>query len=78
MRAITSRRVYNEDKDGERNYMSDAQADAWREQLRKATQDACGSVPQFDPNAPIPEPQPIPEPKPVPEPKVNPAAATTP
>ena len=41
-------------------------------------QDACGSVPQFDPNAPIPEPQPIPEPKPVPEPKVNPAAATTP
>ena len=78
MRAITARRVYNEDKGGERTYMTDEQADAWREQLRKATQDACGSVPQFDPNAPIPEPQPIPEPKPVPQPKVNPAAATTP
>lgn len=72
LRAITSRRVYKQDKDGERSYMSDEEADAWREQLRKATQDACGSVPQFDPNAPIPEPQPIPEPK------VNPAAATTP
>jgi hypothetical protein len=72
LRAITSRRVYKQDKDGERTYMSDEEADAWREQLRKATQDACGSVPQFDPNAPIPEPQPIPEPK------VNPAAATTP
>ena len=59
MRAITSRRVYKEDKDGERTYMSDEEADAWREQLRKATQDACGSVPQFDPDAPIPEPQPI-------------------
>ena len=78
MRAITARRVYNEDNGGERTYMTDEQADAWREQLRKATQDACGSVPQFDPNAPIPEPQPIPEPKPVPQPKVNPAAATTP
>ena len=77
MRAITSRRVYKEDKGGERTYMSDEEADAWREQLRKATQDACGSVPQFDPNAPLPEPQPFPEPQPIPEPKVNPAAATT-
>jgi hypothetical protein len=76
MRAITSRRVY-QDKDGERNYLSDADADAYREQLRKQVQEYCGSVPQFDPNAPIPQPQPIESPKPAPEPKVNPAAATS-
>ena len=71
MRAISSRRVYHEGADGQRNYLSDADADAYREQLRKQVQDYCGSVPQFDPNAPIPPPQPIPEPK------VNPAAATS-
>ena len=70
VRAITSRRVYNESH-GERSYLSDADADAYREQLRKQVQDYCGSVPQFDPNAPIPPPQPIPEPK------VNPAVATS-
>ena len=71
VRAITSRRVYKEGAQGERSYLSDADADAYREQLRKQVQDYCGSVPQFDPNAPIPPPQPIPEPK------VNPAAATS-
>jgi hypothetical protein len=76
-RAITSRRVYNEGKDGERSYLSDADADAYREQLRKQVQEYCGSVPQFDPNAPVPQPQPIESPKPAPEPKVNPAAATS-
>jgi Domain of unknown function (DUF4124) len=76
-RAITSRRVYNEGKDGERSYLSDADADAYREQLRKQVQEYCGSVPQFDPNAPVPTPQPIASPKPAPEPKVNPAAATS-
>jgi hypothetical protein len=75
MRAITSRRVYKEGKDGERSYLSDADTDAYREQLRKQVQDYCGSVPQFDPNAPV-TPQPV-EPKPIPEPKVNPAAATS-
>ena len=70
-RAITSRRVYKEGAQGERSYLTDADADAYREQLRKQVQDYCGSVPQFDPNAPIPPPQPIPEPK------VNPAAATS-
>jgi hypothetical protein len=69
-RAITSRRVYKEGAEGERNYLSDADADAYREQLRKQVQDYCGSVPQFDPNAPVPPPQPVSEPK------VNPAAAT--
>ena len=71
MRAITSRRVYKEGAQGERSYLTDADADAYREQLRKQVQEYCGSVPQFDPNAPIPPPQPIPEPK------VNPAAATS-
>jgi hypothetical protein len=75
MRAITSRRVYHEGADGERSYLSDTDADAYREQLRKQVQDYCGSVPQFDPNAPV-TPQPV-EPKPIPEPKVNPAAATS-
>ena len=76
MRAVTSRRVYKEGADGQRSYLSDADADAYREQLRKQVQDYCGSVPQFDPNAPVPAPQPV-EPKPIPEPKVNPAAATS-
>jgi hypothetical protein len=75
-RAISSRRVYHEGAGGERNYLSDADADAYRAQLRKQVQDQCGSVPQFDPNAPAPQPQPV-EPKPIPEPKVNPAAATS-
>jgi Domain of unknown function (DUF4124) len=75
--AITHRRVYKTDATGERNYLSDADIDAYRTQTRKEVQDACGSVPKFDPDAPIPEPQPI-EPKPIPEPKVNPAAATSP
>ena len=76
MRAVSSRRVYKEGAGGERSYLSDADADAYREQLRKQVQDYCGSVPQFDPNAPVPAPQPV-EPKPIPEPKVNPAAATS-
>jgi len=76
LRAISSRRVYHEGADGERNYLSDADADAYREQLRKQVQDQCGSVPQFDPNAPAPQPQPV-EPKPTPQPKVKPASATS-
>ncbi len=71
MKAIESRRVYKESKNGEREYLSDADADAYRNVARKDVQDRCGSVPSFDPNAPIPEPQPIPEPK------VNPADATS-
>lgn len=74
--AITARVVYKEGKDGERTYLSEADADKYREQVRQAVQASCGSVPQFDPNAPIPEPQPI-DVKPIPEPKVNPAEATS-
>lgn len=76
LRAIQSRRVYKENKNGEREYLSDAAADTYREQVRKDVQEKCGSVPEFAPDQPIPEPQPI-EPKPIPEPKVNPAEATS-
>jgi hypothetical protein len=72
MRSIQSRRVYKEGKDGEREYMSDAEADSYREQARKDVQAACGSVPDWKPDQAIPEPQPIPEPK------VKPAEATSP
>ena len=71
MKAIASRRVYKEGKDGERQYMSDTDADAYREQARKDVQQACGSVPEWKPDQAIPEPQPTPEPK------VNPALATS-
>jgi hypothetical protein len=76
MKAIQSRRLFNDNKNGEREYLSDAAADAYREQVRKDVQEKCGSVPEFAPDQPIPEPQPI-EPKPIPEPKVNPAEATS-
>ncbi|MGO9803811.1 MAG: DUF4124 domain-containing protein [Steroidobacteraceae bacterium] len=72
MKAIESRRVYKEGKDGQRDYMSDSEADAYREQARKDVQMACGSVPEWKPD------QPIPEPKPIPEPQVKPAEATSP
>jgi Domain of unknown function (DUF4124) len=71
LRAITSRRVYKQGADGSQDFLSDEAADAYREQLRKTVQDSCGSVPSFDPEAPIAEPQPVPEPK------VNPADATS-
>ena len=70
-KAIESRRVYKEGKDGTKEFLSESDADAYREVARKDVQDRCGSVPAFDPNAPIPEP------KPVPDPKVNPADATS-
>ena len=63
MRSIQSRRVFKEGKDGEREYMSDTDADAYRAEARKDVQAACGSVPDWKPDMPIPEPQPIPEPK---------------
>jgi len=75
-RSIESRRLYKDNTNGEREYLSDQAADAYREQARKAVLDRCGSVPEFVPNQPIAEPKPI-EPKPIPEPKVNPAEATS-
>ncbi|MBV9343398.1 MAG: DUF4124 domain-containing protein [Gammaproteobacteria bacterium] len=76
LKAIESRRVYKESKDGDRQYLSDDEADAYREVARKDVQVRCGSAPKFDANTPIPEPKPI-EPQPIPEPKVNPALATS-
>lgn len=68
--AVQARRVYKTGTDGERTFMTDDEADTYREQARKDVQSACGSVPDIDFNAPI-------EPKPIPEPKVNPADATS-
>ena len=48
MKAIASRRVYKEDKNGERTYMSDEKPTPTASRLRKAVQDACGSVPEFE------------------------------
>jgi hypothetical protein len=66
IKAMQARRVYKTDKDGERSFLSDQEADTYRVQARKDVQDACGSVPAINPDAPIPEPQAIPEPKPLP------------
>ena len=74
MKAIESRRVYKDSKSGEREYLSDAEADAYRETARKDVQLRCGSVPVFNPDQPLnpqpqamnPQPQAIPEPKPLP------------
>jgi hypothetical protein len=70
-KAIESRRVYKESKAGDKEYLSESDADAYREVARKDVLDRCGKVPTFDVNAPIPEP------KPIPDPKVNPADATS-
>ena len=74
VKAVESRRVYKEGKDGEREYMSDADADAYREVARKDVQDRCGSVPAIDPDAPMAEPKAIPEPHAIPEPKAEPTS----
>lgn len=76
-KSIAARRVYKEDANGDRTFLSDEDADAYREQARQAVQDACGSVPEWKPDQPIPEPQPI-NPQPIPEPKVTPQQATPP
>jgi Domain of unknown function (DUF4124) len=76
-KALVARRVFKEDANGDRTYLSDEDADAYRAQARQAVQDACGSVPEWKPDQPIPEPQPI-NPQPIPEPKVTPQPATPP
>ena len=72
MQAIEARRIYKGEKNGERDYLSDPEADAYREKMRKDVQDLCGSVPTFNPETPL-----NPQPQPIPEPKVNPALATS-
>jgi hypothetical protein len=76
-KAIEARRIYKEEANGDHSYLSDQDADAYRQQARQAVQDACGSVPEWKPDQPIPEPQPI-NPQPIPEPKVVPQEATPP
>lgn len=76
-KSIEARRVYKEDANGERTYLSNEDADAYREQARRDVQASCGSVPEWKPDQPIPEPQPI-NPQPIPEPKVTPQEATSP
>lgn len=72
LKAIETNRVFKQSKDGEKEFLSDAELDAYRTTARKDVQSLCGSVPTFDPNAPL-----NPQPQPIPEPKVNPALATS-
>jgi hypothetical protein len=44
--SIIARRIYNEDKDGNRVYLSDDEADAARVRAKQAVQDYCGSAPE--------------------------------
>ena len=76
-KSVSARRIYKEEPNGDHTYLSDEDADAYRQQARQAVQDACGSVPEWKPDQPIPEPQPI-NPQPIPEPKVVPQEATSP
>jgi hypothetical protein len=76
-KSITARRIYKQEANGDHTFLSDEDAEAYRQQARQAVQDACGSVPEWKPDQPIPEPQPI-NPQPIPEPKVVPQEATSP
>lgn len=76
-KSIEARRVYKQDANGDVTYLSEEEAEAYRQQSRQAVQDLCGSVPEWKPDQPIPEPQPI-NPQPIPEPKVVPQEATSP
>jgi hypothetical protein len=44
-KAIQARRMYRTTKEGEREYMSDAEVDQYRLKIRNAVQDSCGSAP---------------------------------
>jgi Domain of unknown function (DUF4124) len=59
-KAVESRRIYKTDADGSKQYLDDPTADAYREQARKDVQEACGSVPEINMEAPIPPPVPLP------------------
>jgi hypothetical protein len=45
-KAIQARRIYKPGKDGDREYMSDAEAESYRLQARNDVQQACGSAPK--------------------------------
>jgi hypothetical protein len=42
-KAIQSRRIFKEEKNGEREYLSDADADAYRQKLLNERRQACGA-----------------------------------
>ena len=76
-KAIQSRRIYKDGSDGEREYLSDADAESYREQARKDVQSRCGNVPEFAPDQVLnpqpqalnPQPQALsPQPQPVKQP----------
>jgi hypothetical protein len=57
--AMQSRRIYKTGADGSREFLPDADADVYRAQARKDVQDACGSVPEVNFDAPAPTPTPV-------------------
>jgi len=57
--SIQSKRIYKTGADGTREYLPDADADAYRAQARKDVQDACGSVPEVNFDSPAPAPTPV-------------------
>jgi hypothetical protein len=59
--SVQSRRIYKTGADGSREYLPDADADAYRAQARKDVQDACGSVPDVNFDTPAPPPTPVPQ-----------------
>jgi Domain of unknown function (DUF4124) len=59
--SVQSRRIYKAGADGSREYLPDADADAYRAQARKDVQDACGSVPEINFDTPAPTPIPVPQ-----------------
>jgi hypothetical protein len=59
--SVQSRRIYKTGADGTREYLPDADADAYRALARKEVQDACGSVPDVNFDTPAPAPTPVPQ-----------------
>jgi hypothetical protein len=57
--AVQSRHIYKTSADGTREFLPDPDADAYRAQARKDVQDACGSVPEVNFDAPAPPPVPV-------------------
>ena len=57
--AVQSRHIYKTAADGTREFLADPDADAYRAQARKDVQDACGSVPEVNFDAPAPPPVPV-------------------
>jgi hypothetical protein len=50
-KVIEARRIYREDKNGDRTFLTDDEADKARVQARMDVQNACGAAPDSAPNA---------------------------